>query len=225
MADRPEARVITDLLVRVWGMDKDGRPFFQNAQARNISSEGALLTNLQKQLTVADVVGVQYGSKKARFRVIWLIDAGPSHNIQAGVQLLDGQQCPWLDQLESATTTASSAPSHPANKRRFTRHKIQIPLDMHKEHGGTRMQTNATDIGGRGCYVETLLPFPVGTILSLTFWVEGEKFSTSAIVRASDGGVGMGIEFTGLDDETQQRLQQGLEKVAANQGGTASGHP
>jgi hypothetical protein len=75
------------------------------------------------------------------------------------------------------------------------------------------MQTNATDIGGRGCYVETLLPLPKGTEVNIIFWMDSEKIKTSGIVRASDPGVGMGIEFTALENQVQQRLQQLLEKL------------
>jgi hypothetical protein len=210
MSERPETRVKTDLPVRVWGMGKDGRPFFQNAEARNISSEGAMISGLDQQLTPGDTVGVQYGDKKARFRVIWVIDAGAVQKIQAGVQLLEGQQCPWRHELE----VPSAAPTgEPSNKRKFIRHKVRVPLELRDERGA-HMQTNATDMNGRGCYVETLLPAPVGTPLNITFWIESEKISTSAVVRASDGGVGMGIEFIGLDEESQLRLQRAIENVA-----------
>jgi hypothetical protein len=33
------------------------------------------------------------------------------------------------------------------------------------------------------------------------------------VVRASDGGVGMGIEFTQLDNQVQDRLQKHLDKL------------
>jgi hypothetical protein len=75
------------------------------------------------------------------------------------------------------------------------------------------MQTNATDIGGRGCYVETLLPLPLGTKVKISFWMDSEKIQTSGVVRASDGGVGMGIEFTQLDNHVQDRLQKHLDKL------------
>jgi len=77
------------------------------------------------------------------------------------------------------------------------------------------MQTNATDIGGRGCYVETLLPLQLGTKVKIMFWMDSEKVQTSGVVRASDGGVGMGIEFTQLDNQVQDRLQKHLEKLDA----------
>ena len=44
--------------------------------------------------------------------------------------------------------------------------------------------------------------------------MDSEKVTTAAVVRASDPGVGMGIEFTGLADDTQKRLQEFLEKQA-----------
>ncbi len=102
------------------------------------------------------------------------------------------------------------------NKRRYERHKILFPLEIGFEDARrTHMQTNATDIGGRGCYVETLLPLQLGTNVKITFWMDSEKVQTSGIVRASDGGVGMGIEFTQLDNQVQDRLQKHLEKLDA----------
>jgi len=36
---------------------------------------------------------------------------------------------------------------------------------------------------------------------------------TTAVVRACDPGVGMGIEFTGLNEEARQQLQGHLDKI------------
>jgi hypothetical protein len=90
------------------------------------------------------------------------------------------------------------------------------------------MQTSATDISGRGCYVETLLPLPFGTNVNVSFWMESEKITTTGVVRASDPGVGMGIEFTGLDPATQERFQrlgEGLDPGFAGLGSAAPPDP
>ena len=216
MENKPEPRVEVDLLIRVWGMNADGRPFFQNATACNISNHGAKLSGIEHQLKAGDVIGAQLGGKKARFRVVWVIDAGHLQKIQAGVQMLEGQQCPWEHELTQRTkVVASPAQDAPApNKRRFTRHKVHFPIELLPERGGSAlMRAGATDVSGRGCYVETLLPLPRGTALSITFWMESEKITTSGIVKACDGGVGMGIEFTGLDNATQERLQRFIEAM------------
>jgi PilZ domain len=209
MENRPESRLEADIPVRIWGMDADSRPFFQNAMAGNISSDGALLSGINHSLKTGEVIGIQYGERKARFRVIWAIDAGPVRKIEAGVQILAQQMNPWHD-LTPRPIGDHGGP----NKRRFVRHKVLFPIeigfaDVRRAH----MQTNATDIGGRGCYVETLLPLPRGTEVNIIFWMDSEKIKTSGIVRASDPGVGMGIEFTALDNQVQQRLQRLLEKL------------
>ena len=193
-------------------MDADSRPFFQNASAGNISSDGALLSGINHQLKIGEIIGIQYGERKARFRVIWAIDSGGARKIEVGVQLLPQQQLPWKELTPEPA--GKRAPLNGPNKRRYVRHKVLFPIeigfaDVRRSH----MQTNATDIGGRGCYVETLLPLSQGTEVIIIFWMDSEKIKASGIVRASDPGVGMGIEFTDLPNQVQERLQQLLEKM------------
>jgi PilZ domain-containing protein len=220
MPDKPEPRVNVDLPIRVFGMGADSRPFSQNAHARNISDHGAKLSGLEKPVRPGDVIGVQFGDKKARCKVIWVVDAGPVQKIKVGVNMLEGQGCPWQKELETqqATTTAPVVRTAPGmeDKRTFPRQRIPFPIEIRDEQGvGTHMRTKTADINGRGCYVETMLPLPVGKVLNITFWLNSEPVHTPAIVRTCDGGVGMGIEFTGLDEATQKRLQQQVEAMAA----------
>jgi ribosomal 50S subunit-recycling heat shock protein len=212
MENRPESRVEADIPVRIWGMDSDGRPFFQTASAGNISSDGALLSRVSHSLKIGDVIGIQYGEKKARFRVVWVVDAGAVRKNEVGVQILEHQQSPWgsLTQPQARTTTAHRG----QNKRKFLRHKVLFPIEIgFPDARRAHMQTNATDIGGRGCYVETLLPLSIGTEVRIIFWMDSEKTMTTGTVRASDPGVGMGIEFTTLDSTVQERLQEFIEKM------------
>ncbi|MGH9512253.1 MAG: PilZ domain-containing protein [Terriglobales bacterium] len=212
MENRPESRLEADIPVRIWGMDADARPFFQNASAGNLSSDGALLSGINHPLKTGEVIGIQYGERKARFRVVWVIDAGPIRKIEAGVQLLAQQHLPWKELTPEPA--GKRAPLSGPNKRRYARHKVLFPIEIgFPDIGRAHMQTNATDIGGRGCYVETLLPLAVGTEVIIIFWMDSEKTRTSGIVRASDPGVGMGIEFTDLANQVQEQLQGLLEKM------------
>jgi hypothetical protein len=129
------------------------------------------------------------------------------------VQVLTGQVVPWAEVAGKDKPPAKPA-QRGAEKRRFVRHKVLFPItisfpDGHRSH----MQCNSTDIGGRGCYVESLVPLMIGTEVIVTFWIDSQKFSTKGIVRASDPGVGMGIEFTALEKQIQQQLQEYLEKI------------
>jgi len=206
------ARAIMDLRLRVWGMGSNNQPFHQNATAQNISRTGACIVGLEHDVKVGDVIGVQFENKKARCKVIWVMEAGGIKKVQVGVQLVADQECPWLAQLPAEVRTNMPA-NIPDNRRRFPRHKISYPVELRDERVNTPMRVNATDISGNGCYIETVMPFPVATMLRVEFWIEEERVSASATVRTRDPGVGMGIEFNGLKEDLKQTFQAHLDKL------------
>jgi PilZ domain-containing protein len=211
-ASAAAARARLDLRIRVWGMGANNQPFHQNATAQNVSRTGACICGLEHQLKVGDVIGVQYENKKARCKVIWLMEAGGLKKIQTGVQLVADQECPWVSQLP--TEMRSNLPAAaPDNRRKFQRHKISFPVELRDERVNTPMRVNATDISGNGCYIETHMPFPVSTSLRIEFWIDQERLSATATVRTCDPGVGMGIEFTGLREDLKQMFQAHLDKL------------
>jgi hypothetical protein len=193
-------------------MGADNQPFHQNATAINVSATGACIHGLEHELKVGDVIGVQYETKKARCKVIWVVDAGGLKRTQVGVQLVADQECPWLAQLPPEVR--SSMPAYnPDNRRQYQRHKISFPLEFRDERVNTPMRVNATDISGNGCYVETVMPLPIGTMLRVDFWIDQERMSATATVRTRDPGVGMGVELTGATEDVKQRFQAHLDKL------------
>ena len=103
-----------------------------------------------------------------------------------------------------------------SGKKKFRRLRIPFPIEIRDGHSvGTHRPAKTQDIGGKGCYIETMQPLPVKQILDVTFWLNSERIQTTAIVRTCDGGVGMGIEFIGLDEATQNQLQEQVEALAA----------
>ena len=212
MTQRPEPRLDTDLPIRVWGMDSNGKPFIQHVRAKNISNQGALVSGVECELKPGDIIGVQVEQKKARCRIVWVVDAGGIYKNQVGLQLLEGQECPWKEAL-SGPAAASTPSAHPSNRRRRARHKISFNLELRDERTNVPMRVNATDISGNGCYIEMIMPIAVGTPLKVDFWIEQEHVNSSAIVRTCDPGVGMGIEFLTLTPDLQERFQSLLEKL------------
>jgi PilZ domain len=216
MEQRPGTRVSVEIPVRIWGMDAAGKPFFGTATAGNLSAAGAQLTNVRQPLKVGDIIGIQYESVKARFEVMWAkASVAPGRN-EAGVRILANQSVPWEQVTTGAIATRPpiSKPTQGADKRRFARHRVQFPLTISFPDGQrAHMQCTATDMSARGCYIESFVPLALGSSVFITFWIDSDKIKTSGVVRASDPGVGMGIEFTSLEDEIQKRLQAYLEKL------------
>src|SRR5215467_5679246 len=140
-----EPRLTVDLPVRIWGMGADGRPFNQAARAQNISADGALISEVQQELKLGDIIGVQCDDKKARCSVVWLENAGWVKKNQVGVQLLAEQECPWKKYLPMQGAKIAVEAS---NKRRYPRHKISFPMELRDERVNTPMRINATDVSG-----------------------------------------------------------------------------
>jgi len=207
--DQPQTRVPVDFDLRVWGMSADGRVFSQHARARNISTGGALLSDIERDLKIGDTIGVQSGEKKARCKVVWSRNTRTTEKIKVGVQLLNEKECPWsalLPQTKGSTLIAK-------HQRRWDRHKIPVLITLRTDWSNVPIRVTASDISASGCYVETISPFPIGTAFStdLTFGVE--KLTTRTLVRTCDPQVGMGIEFVGLKQDEQQRFQEYLRAM------------
>ena len=96
---RREPRNHSQLSVRVWGVDADGRFFADHTYARDISLRGALLEGLEHPLRPGDLIGVQHREKKARFRVVWVRKDALGETCRAAVQRLLEDECPWSNEL------------------------------------------------------------------------------------------------------------------------------
>jgi hypothetical protein len=215
MDEQSEPRQSVDLPVRVWGMTAAGRPFSQQARAQNISSEGALLSGLESELKVGDVIGVQCEEKKTRCTVIWVMNTGPAKKNQVGVKLIPNQECPWKNYLPLDAPALTFAAS---NRRRWYRHKISFPLEIRVEHIKAPIRMNTTDVSGNGCYVASMMPLPAGTALKVDLWLNSEHVTITAVVRTSDPGVGNGIEFSGMPEDTKERMQDYLDAIDPQMG-------
>ncbi len=96
-----------------------------------------------------------------------------------------------------------------------------MPIELRDERVNAPTRINATDVSGNGCYVETMLPLPIGTVLRIDFWLDSEHLNISAVVRTCDPGVGNGIEFTGMTPDGKARMQAYLDAIDPQMGVSA----
>jgi len=113
---RRESRWVADLEVLVWGVDIKGERFLQEAKAVDISLSGALLTGLDADLRSGDVVGILFGKKKARYRVVWIRYDGAGDKMQVAIHRIQADECPWLDLLTDADQASSRESSQTGEK-------------------------------------------------------------------------------------------------------------
>ncbi len=71
MDRRKEYRLDIELSVRIWGIDRNARPFAELVRATSVSDSGAVLLDVHSKLHAGEVLDVQHEARKAQFRVVW----------------------------------------------------------------------------------------------------------------------------------------------------------
>jgi hypothetical protein len=225
---RREERIAVKLPVRVWGMDANGKPFSLSTTTLDVTRNGARLSSLQCPLQQGDVIGIQHGTEKARFRVAWVGRPGTARQGQIGVLCAEADKYIWGTPLNQLKATAQptvppspgpsfvqplapmiQAPAKPkaSERREATRYACTGGAEFRNLEGGFKSWGTVSDVSDNGCYVETIFPLPATTQIELLVSVRNVDIRGRAQVRSSHPNVGMGIEFVQLSPEDRQRLE------------------
>ena len=68
---RREERDGTRHQVSIWTLDSEGNIFVQEGETHDVSNTGARLSGLHRRIDPGAFIGVQNGSRRGRFKVIW----------------------------------------------------------------------------------------------------------------------------------------------------------
>jgi hypothetical protein len=203
---RPEPRANLEIPVRIFGLDAAGAAFSEATAASDISLHGIRILGFAAELKAGNVIGVSYESGKARCRVIWVIHTPLSQTSSAGLRLLEDQACPWEQILPVIARSQE--------RRHMARVKTSLSVEARTDASGTPSWYETSDMSGRGCYLAATHPLRCGLTVHLSFWLDTLKITTEAVVRTSDPGVGMGLEFVNLPSSQKERIQTFLEGSA-----------
>jgi hypothetical protein len=108
---RSEPRTHANFAVTVWGVDTRGERFLQEAQVRDISFNGALLSGIEADLRCGDVIGLLHLDRKARYRVVWVRYDDMGNKIQAAIHRMEADPCPWDELLKAESAAPPTRPN------------------------------------------------------------------------------------------------------------------
>ena len=100
-----------------------------------------------------------------------------------------------------------------AERRIDERHMFTAGAEVVELKSGARFSTRTTDLGPGGCFVDTTVPFPIGSNVRITLNKGTKAFMTPGTVVYSQHGLGMGIAFTELDAEKRLELADWIAGV------------
>lgn len=221
---RKEARASAVLPIRIYGIDGGGKPFNSVAHTLNVSRSGAMLGNVDVVLNCGDLIGVQKGVYKGKFRVTWTGKKGSSSQGQIGIECVDGPKNIWgledrqVSQVEELVESRRRNSSIPVvgERRHSPRYSCDIGVQIQPPGSEITLWSRCTDISEGGCYIDSRSPISGGEKLELTLFLDAEALAISAVVRTSFPGIGMGVEFEFASEDQRVQLRRYLrEKLDA----------
>ena len=95
-----------------------------------------------------------------------------------------------------------------SKKRRYSRVGLPKGILIAWEHSGVRKVSRVSVLALGGLFISTPTPPPNGDTIRLIFEIPGGEVRARALVRDSQSGKGMGVEFTAMRPEARARLNQ-----------------
>jgi hypothetical protein len=121
------------------------------------------------------------------------------------------------DSLKTNVTHASSdarLSSEEIDRRLDLRHQFTTEATVTEETSRARMTTRTADIGRGGCFVDTLVPLPVGSNVRVTLYRGKDALEAPGSVVYSQSGLGMGIAFGEISPEQSALLERWLTQLS-----------
>ena len=97
--------------------------------------------------------------------------------------------------------------------RRYPRVGLPRGMLVAWQSSGDRVVSRVRTLGLGGLFISTPEPPPIGEVIKLFFEVPDGEVRARAVVRDSQPGKGMGIEFTAMSHEARARLNYLLKRI------------
>jgi PilZ domain-containing protein len=115
------------------------------------------------------------------------------------------------DQTSPSFAGAAVLPGQTAvpqeKKRAVRRIQLVATAEVTARDTETKLSARMSELGLGGCYVDTLCPFPTGTLLHVRIIRDGGAFECEAKVVYVHEGFGMGIAFTNMAIDQRRMLE------------------
>jgi len=117
----------------------------------------------------------------------------------------------------SKPTSLPASPSGLSNseRREAPRHPFIASAEETDLASGARLLARVSELSLKGCYLDTLNPFPKGTQIRLVISHGGATFTAHATVIYPQPNMGMGVEFSSVEPEQLEVLLKWLKELSA----------
>jgi hypothetical protein len=200
----------------------------QLAHTLDVTETSARLGGLRMPLEPGEVIEIQRGGARAKFRVYWAGAPGSELEGQAGIRGLDtGKKSIWsihlppdqpdvaLDAFHFRHATKAGAPpaSFFSEQRPGGRHECNGGATLRAPGSNYPFRAQIRSIHLGGIEVESITTLPLNTVVNMEMQVEGMLVETTGMVASSTHRIGMEISFHKTSPEVHRKIVQLLQKL------------
>ena len=211
MGKRREPRKQIQVPVRIFGTDSSGNVFSESVVTVNVGQQGVEVSGVRSEVKSDEILGLTYGTNRARFKVRWIGTPGTPKAGHLGLQNIAPEKPLWDFELPSAGPDNFQAPV--VQQRSHSRIECRNSVELHTPEGDSFWATIA-DLSVAGCYVEMAIPLHRGTKVNLGIWIGENKVWADGEVAYSTPGLGIGVKFNKVSLSDLDRIQQYLAPLA-----------
>lgn len=106
-----------------------------------------------------------------------------------------------------------ASPVQESDRRGAGRVQFTVTADILEIGSGARFSARTTDLSPGGCFVDTKIPFPMGTMVRVTLRKADKSFEADGSVVYSQNGLGMGISFSDLAPGRSNELASWISEL------------
>jgi len=104
-----------------------------------------------------------------------------------------------------------------AEHRRQTRYSFTASAEVFELRSQTRVAGRCSDLSLGGCYVDTLSPFPVGSVVRIRVERDTRELVSMAVVAYAHVSMGMGLKFTEIKPEHRAVLRYWIANLSGEE--------
>ena len=115
--------------------------------------------------------------------------------------------------MNSPNAQAAATALTERDRRFHRRYTVQVQIELHQEGNDVPMRLATTDLSRGGCYIELIMPLPVGTHIQATLWLNEHPIVIQGLVVTCHPQYGNGMMFEKFEGQAEQLLLQYLDTI------------
>jgi hypothetical protein len=115
--------------------------------------------------------------------------------------------------MDSPNAQPATVALNERDRRFHRRYTVQVQIELRQEGSDVPIRLATTDLSHGGCYIELIMPLPVGVLVQATLWLDDHPIVVQGRVVTCHAQYGNGVMFEKFEGQAEQLLHQYLDAI------------